>query len=60
MVKEGTQVMLVEMKDEANMPFGLKGTVRSVDDARQIHVRWENGSNLALIPGVDKFEVLGV
>ena len=33
-------------------------TVSYVDDAGQIHVKWENGSSLALIPGVDKFKVV--
>lgn len=58
MIKEGSTVSLVEMKDEPQMPPGLKGTVKHIDDARQIHVKWENGSNLALIPGVDRFEVI--
>ena len=37
------------------MPPGLKGKVDMVDDAGQIHVNWENGSSLALVPGVDSF-----
>ena len=37
------------------MTPGLKGKVAMVDDAGQIHVNWENGSSLAVIPGVDKF-----
>ncbi|CAB4121944.1 Domain of unknown function DUF4314 [uncultured Caudovirales phage] len=57
-MNEGTHVRLIEMKDEPQMPFGLKGTVMNIDDARQIHVKWENGTNLALIPGVDRFEVI--
>lgn len=40
------------------MPSGLTGTVEFIDDAKQIHVRWENGSSLALIPKIDKFEIL--
>ena len=34
---------------------GLKGTVKHVDDIGQIHVRWENGSGLALNLDVDSF-----
>ena len=37
------------------MPAGLTGIVDSVDDLGQIHCHWENGSSLALIPGVDHF-----
>ncbi len=55
---EGTPVRLGFM-DEQGMPGGLKGTVTFVDDAGQIHVRWENGRSLALIPGVDSFHKIG-
>lgn len=51
----GTKVCLKEMEGEAQMPSGLKGEVCHVDDMGQIHVNWENGSGLALVPGVDSF-----
>ena len=54
----GTKIKLISMFEESQMPAGLVGTVESIDDASQIHVRWENGSTLALIEGVDEFEVL--
>ena len=38
------------------MAKGLKGTVTHVDDAGQIHMKWENGSSLALNVGVDTFK----
>ena len=38
------------------MPYGLKGTVKFVDDAGQIHMSWENGSSLALNINEDTFE----
>ena len=38
------------------MRAGLKGTVYGVDDMGQLEVHWENGSGLALIPGVDSFQ----
>lgn len=41
--------------DYREMPAGLTGIVDSVDDLGQIHCHWENGSSLALIPGVDHF-----
>lgn len=55
---EGTLVCLGFM-DEQGMPGGLKGRVNHVDDAGQIHVSWENGRGLALIPGVDSFHKIG-
>lgn len=48
MYPEGTQIVLTEMAGESQMPYGLKGTVKFVDDAGQIHMSWENGSSLAL------------
>ena len=47
MYPEGTQIVLTEMAGESQMPYGLKGTVKFVDDAGQIHMSWENGSSLA-------------
>ena len=29
-----------------------------VDDIGQIHVIWESGGRLALVPGVDEYEIL--
>ena len=45
--KEGDRVKLVSMKGE-NIPSGICGTVKYVDDIGQIHVHWDNGSTLAL------------
>ena len=56
MYPEGTQIILQEMQGENQMPYGLKGTVKFVDDAGQIHMRWENGSSLALNVEVDTFK----
>ena len=56
MYPEGTQIVLTEMAGESQMPYGLKGTVKFVDDAGQIHMKWENGSSLALNVEVDTFK----
>ena len=53
---KGIKIELDQMDDPySDMPKGLKGIVEYVDDAAQIHCIWENGSHLALIPGVDAF-----
>ena len=56
--KAGVRVRLTNMDGEPQMPQGLEGKVDFVDDAGQIHVKWKNGSTLALIEGVDKFEIV--
>ena len=55
MYPEGTLIELEEMKGEPQMPCGMKGTVRFVDDMGQLHMRWENGSSLALSVEEDSF-----
>ena len=57
-IKIGTTLELVEMQGEKQMPKGLRGVVTHIDDAAQIHVRWQNGSSLAIIPEVDKFIIV--
>ena len=54
----GKTVELICMDDPQAPPKGTHGKITFVDDAEQIHVKWENGSSLALIYGVDNFKVL--
>ena len=55
---KGTKIRLCEMEGETTVPPGTKGTVTMVDDIGQIHVKWENGSSLALNTEVDQFYVI--
>lgn len=53
----GTRVELIKMDDNIHpIAPGTKGTVDFVDDTGQIHVIWDNGAGLALVPEVDKFK----
>ena len=53
---EGTRIMLLKMDDPyTQLKKGDMGNVLHVDDAGQIHVVWDAGSSLALVPGEDKF-----
>jgi len=54
----GRRVKCILMKDENPVPPGTEGTVTMVDDSPTIHVIWDNGSTLGLIPNVDEFELL--
>ena len=37
---------------------GSEGTVTYVDDAGNIHIVWDNHRTLALIHGVDKYQII--
>ena len=52
----GTRIRLQQMHDPyAPVPPGTEGIVDCVDDIGQIHMKWDNGRTLALIPGEDSF-----
>ncbi|MBA3900756.1 MAG: DUF4314 domain-containing protein [Bacteroidetes bacterium] len=53
----GKRVRLIFMNDiHTSLRTGDEGTVKYVDAINNIHVDWDNGSGLALIPGVDLWE----
>ena len=55
----GTKVELLEMDDKQAPPVGTIGEVIAVDDIGQLVMKWQNGSGLNLIPGVDSFRKVG-
>ena len=55
---KGTKIRLIHMNDPQPVPSGTIGEVVLVDDAGNIHLNWQNGRSLALIEGVDDFEVI--
>ena len=52
---KGTKVRLINMNDIQAPPVNTEGKVTFIDDAGQIHVKWDTGSTLALIVGEDTF-----
>ena len=54
----GTIVKLISMNDVQSPPVGTIGEVTLIDDMGSVHVHWQNGSTLALIPDVDSWEIL--
>ena len=57
---KGTKLQMITMRNEKYpVPPGTVGEVTHIDDIGSIHMKWENGSSLALISEVDSFKVLG-
>lgn len=54
----GSRIQLICMDDRWAVPPGTRGTVSLVDDAGQIHLKWDNGRTLALVPQLDQFRKL--
>lgn len=55
----GKRVELVKMNDPyTTLLPGTQGTVIMVDDLGTIHVKWDNGSTLGLIPGEDIYKIV--
>ena len=55
----GTRIRLNSMSDPwSPVPEGTEGTVDMVDDIGQLHMKWDNGRTLALVPGEDLFSVI--
>ena len=51
-----TRVVLIHMDDEQAPPIGTEGTVMGVDGIGSLLVRWDNGSSLNVLYGIDKVE----
>jgi len=58
MYPKGTPIRLYSMEGEQSVPPGSRGVVDHVDDIGQIHMKWENGSCLALNIEVDRFDII--
>ena len=56
---KGTRIQLdADMDDPQPILAGTKGTITHVDDMCSLHVVWDNGRRLAIIPTVDRFHKL--
>ena len=56
---EGRRVRLISCSDPyTRLQPGSLGTVNLVDDMGTLHVHWDSGSRLGLVPDEDRWEVL--
>jgi hypothetical protein len=58
--KAGDRVQLIHCTDlHTALSPGALGTVTLVDSLGTIHVQWDNGIKLGLVPGEDSFVIIG-
>lgn len=57
--KEGMRIRMISMFEDPNpIPMGTEGTIDLVDDAGVIHVKWDDGRILGVIPGTDRYQLI--
>ena len=55
----GKRVRLLRTTDPyTDLKPGDEGVIQDVDDAGTVHIKWDQGSGLGLIPGEDAWEVI--
>ena len=58
-LESGRRIMCIHMKDDPQaIPDGMTGTIDLIDDLGDIHVSWDNGRTLALVPEADEYALL--
>lgn len=53
-----TRIDLLRMEDIQAPPVGTKGTVIGIDDTGSLMVRWDNGSGLNVLYGIDRCRII--
>ena len=55
---KGKRIVLIFMDDDyTKLKPGDEGTILFTDDAGVIHVQWDSGETLGILPDVDKYEI---
>lgn len=58
-IGKGSRIRLISSSDPyTTLSNGDQGTVEDVDSLGTVHVKWDNGSTLGLMPGEDRFAIL--
>ena len=56
--KPGVRAVVLKMDDPWPVEAGMQGSVDHVDDIGTIHVKFDNGRFIGLIPDMDAFEIV--
>jgi len=58
-LRVGQRVRAIQINDPyTRIKSGECGTIRFIDDLETIHVNWDSGSVLGIIPEIDEFEII--
>ncbi len=58
-ISTGSRIRFISSSDPyTTLSRGDQGTVEDVDSLGTVHVTWDNGSTLGMIPGEDRFAIL--
>lgn len=56
--KQGMRIRMQMMVDDRPVSSGMEGTIKWIDSLGTLHVKWDNGRTLGVIPNEDKYELL--
>lgn len=56
--KKGMRIRMLHMEDQNGVDEGMEGTIFKIDDLGTLHVHWDDGSQLGVIPELDKYQLL--
>ena len=58
-IYRGLRVRLLSTTDGyTKLKSGDEGTIDFVDDLGTVHVKWDEGSSLGLVPGEDRYTII--
>ena len=57
-IAPGTRVEQLQMVAAQAPPVGTKGTAIGIDDTGSLMVRWDNGSGLNVLYGIDRCRII--
>ena len=58
MAKVGMRIRMLSMDDKLPVDEGMEGTIHNIDDLGTLHVKWDDGRSLGVIPGIDNYQLL--
>ena len=58
LAKKGMRIRMQMMDDERPISSGMEGVINHIDSLGTLHVKWDNGRTMGVVPEIDKYELL--